>query len=122
VPRDFTPERRQLTRGRVAQYPIEDFQTVIADYGNLAVQKRRALFDAMNIKGGKAADQVFDGIGQLWALDFLDGHQLDPDVLRDTARRYAHLYWNRNGATAPKIGKAERVGFHCRALRTPDRI
>jgi hypothetical protein len=52
-----------------------------------------------------------DGIGQLWALDFLDGHHLDPDVLRDTARRYAQLYWNRNGATAPKIGQAERLGF-----------
>lgn len=91
-------------------------QTQAWDYGNIMVQKRRAMFDAMNIKGGKAADQVFDGIGQLWALDFLDGHQLDPDVLRDTARRYAYLYWNRNGATAPKIGKAERVGFSLPSL------
>lgn len=30
VPRDFTPERRQLTRARVAQYPLTDFQTVFA--------------------------------------------------------------------------------------------
>jgi 5-methylcytosine-specific restriction endonuclease McrA len=30
VPRDFTPERRQLTRGRVSQYSLEDFQTVFA--------------------------------------------------------------------------------------------
>lgn len=30
VPRDFTPERRQLVRGRVAQYSLEDFQTVFA--------------------------------------------------------------------------------------------
>lgn len=28
VPRDFTPERRQLTRGRVSQYALDDFQTV----------------------------------------------------------------------------------------------
>lgn len=28
VPRDFTPERRQLVRGRISQYPLEDFQTV----------------------------------------------------------------------------------------------
>jgi hypothetical protein len=28
APRDFTPERRQLTRGRVAQYSLADFQTV----------------------------------------------------------------------------------------------
>ena len=30
VPRDLTPERRQLLRGRVKQYPLEDFQTVFA--------------------------------------------------------------------------------------------
>jgi hypothetical protein len=30
VPRDFTPERRQLARGRVKQYSLEDFQTVFA--------------------------------------------------------------------------------------------
>lgn len=28
VPRDFTPERRQLVRGRISQYSLEDFQTV----------------------------------------------------------------------------------------------
>ena len=28
--RDLTPERRQLTRARIAQYPLEDFQTVFA--------------------------------------------------------------------------------------------
>jgi hypothetical protein len=28
VPRDFTPERRQLTRGRITQYPVDDFKTV----------------------------------------------------------------------------------------------
>jgi hypothetical protein len=30
VPRDFTPERRQLTRARIAQYSLSDFQTVFA--------------------------------------------------------------------------------------------
>ena len=30
VPRDFTPERRQLVRGRVSQYPLDDFQSVFA--------------------------------------------------------------------------------------------
>ncbi len=30
VPRDFTPERRQLTKGRIAQYSLSDFQTVFA--------------------------------------------------------------------------------------------
>lgn len=28
VPRDLTPERRQLIRGRISQYPLSDFQTV----------------------------------------------------------------------------------------------
>ena len=30
VPRDFTPERRQLVKGRMSQYSLEDFQTVFA--------------------------------------------------------------------------------------------
>lgn len=63
------------------------------DYGNPRVVARRELFDCMAIKGGKAVDQVFDGIGQLWALDFLDGHGLDGDTLRDAGRKYAELYW-----------------------------
>jgi hypothetical protein len=30
IPRDLTPERRQLIRFRIGQYPLEDFQTVFA--------------------------------------------------------------------------------------------
>ncbi len=30
VPRDFTPERRQMVKGRRSQYSLEDFQTVFA--------------------------------------------------------------------------------------------
>jgi hypothetical protein len=30
VPRDFTPERRQLVRGRITQYSMDDFQAVFA--------------------------------------------------------------------------------------------
>lgn len=30
VPRDFTPERRQLVKGRITQYDIDDFQEVFA--------------------------------------------------------------------------------------------
>lgn len=30
VPRDFTPERRQLVRGRITQYPLTDFQAAFA--------------------------------------------------------------------------------------------
>lgn len=80
------------------------------DFGNEVVQQRRTMFDAMCIKTGKAADQVFDGIGRLWALDFLDGHHLDPELLRDTARQYAEIYWRRNADKAPKIGQAEHAG------------
>ena len=59
------------------------------DYGNEVVQRRRAMFDCMAIKGGKAADQVHDGIGQLWALDYLDGHGHESDTLRDAGRLFA---------------------------------
>jgi hypothetical protein len=107
--------RRKTPGNRSPSGRKKKASTVLArqkwDYGNDRVQERRNLFDALCIRNGKAADQAFDGIGQLWALDFLDGHHLDPDVLRDTARKYAYLYWNRNGATAPKTGNAERLGF-----------
>lgn len=77
------------------------------DYGNDRVQERRTLFDCMAIKGGKAVDQVYDGIGQLWALDFLEGHGFDGAALRDAGRLYGELYWHRYSATAPKTGKLE---------------
>lgn len=83
----------------------------VRDYGNEFVQARRAMFDAMCIRGGKAADEAHDGIGRLWALDYLDGHHLDPALLRDTGRKYAALYWRRNADKAPKTGQPERVGF-----------
>lgn len=79
------------------------------DYGNDRVQARRALFDCLNVKGGKAADQVHDGIGQLWALDFLDGHGFDDTALRDAGRTFAELWWERYEATAPKTQKYERA-------------
>jgi hypothetical protein len=79
------------------------------DYGNDVVQRRRALFDAMCIKGGKAADQVFDGIGQLWALDMLDGHGIEDTALRDAGRLFAELYWERYGLTAPRTAQYERA-------------
>lgn len=80
----------------------------LRDYGNNVVQARRALFDAQCIRQGKAADQVFDGIGQLWAMDFLDNDAFDPELLRDTARQYGECYWRRNADKAPKTAKLER--------------
>ena len=79
------------------------------DYGNAVVQRRRNLFDAMCIKGGKAADQVHDGIGQLWALDYLDGHGFDDTALRDAGRLFAELYWERYKLTAPRTASFERA-------------
>lgn len=79
------------------------------DYGNQRAQQRRALFDCMAIKGGKAVDQVHDGIGQLWALDFLDGHGFDDTALRDAGRTFAELWWSRYQATAPKTAQYERA-------------
>ena len=93
----------------------------LRDYGNDRIQAHRAMFDAMCIKDGKAADQVHDGIGQLWALDFLENDAFDSALLRDTARKYAEIYWSRNGATAPKIGQAERVGFSKPSLQDTGR-
>lgn len=83
----------------------------VRDYGNDIVQARRTMFDCMAIRDGKAADEVSDGIGRLWALDFLDGHSIDPAVLRDSGRKYAALYWVRNADKAPRVSDAERVGF-----------
>jgi hypothetical protein len=79
------------------------------DHGNLVIQARRELFGAMCIKGGKAADQVNDAIGQLWALDYLDGAGIDDTALRDAGREFAELYWTRYQATAPKVGQYERA-------------
>lgn len=83
----------------------------VRDYGNEIVKARRNMFDCMVIRDGKAADEVQDGIGRLWALDFLDGHHFDPAVLRDTGRKYGMLYWQRNADKAANIGEAERIGF-----------
>lgn len=95
------------------------------EYGNDVVQRRRLLFDAGCIKGGKAADQVHDGIGQLWALDFLDGHGFDDTALRDAGRAFAELFWERYGMTAPKTAKYERASRTTNAYDGPsmrDRI
>jgi len=79
------------------------------DYGNPVIQARRELFDAMCIKGGKAVDQVFDTPGQLWALDYFDGHGFEADLILDTMRRYGHGYWNRHKGQAPRCGQLERT-------------
>lgn len=84
------------------------------DYGNDVVRRHRAMFDHINIKNGKARDHVHDGIGQLWALDFLDGHGIDDSALRDAGRIYGELWWSRYAAAdgsaslAPKIAQYER--------------
>lgn len=77
------------------------------DYGNDRARARRVMFDAMCIKGGKAVDEVHDGIGQLWAVGLLDGHGICDKALRDAGRDYARLYWRTYNATAPKTGKLE---------------
>jgi hypothetical protein len=73
------------------------------------IQALRALFRGNVIREGRdVRDDIHDGIGQLHALDFLDGHGIEPDHLRDAGRRYAQLYWGRNGATAPAGQRLER--------------
>lgn len=73
------------------------------------VQALRALYHGALIRGGRdVRDDIHDGIGQLHALDFLDGHGIEAEHLRDAGRQYAALYWRRNGATAPSGQRLER--------------
>ena len=99
----------RYANGRLKGPTTRKGRAVPFDYGNDVVQKRRALFDCQIIKGGKAADQVHDGIGQLWALDFLDGHGFEDSALRDAGRLFAELWWQRYNATAPKTAQFERA-------------
>jgi hypothetical protein len=57
---------------------------------------------------GTIDQDIHDGIGQLHALGYLDGHGHDPKELRDIGREYAELYWERYEATAPTTGQFER--------------
>ena len=79
------------------------------DYGNDVVQARRALFDAMCVKGGKAADEVGDGVGQLWAVGRLDGNGFEADDLRDVCRLYEELHKRDYGDLDYKIQNFERA-------------
>lgn len=63
------------------------------DYGNEIVQARRLLFTHETIQGGKAADQVSDAIGRLWALGMLNNHGFDGKMLCDKGRDYANAWW-----------------------------
>jgi hypothetical protein len=78
------------------------------DYGNDYVRERRTRFEHPKIKQGKAGDHVFDAIGQLWAMDLLDGHGFDGTLLRDAGREYAGLYFYTYVALTPKGGLLER--------------
>jgi hypothetical protein len=63
------------------------------DHGNDRVAERLARFRHPRILNGKAAwIDVFDGIGQLHALGYLDGHGLDGKLLREAGREYIGLY------------------------------
>jgi hypothetical protein len=110
-----TPGNR--TKGGKKKKPTTAVGRQAWDYGNDCVQRHRALFSAACIKGGNDAvkDQVHDGIGQLWALDFLDGHGIADDHLRDAGRLFAELWWERYSAAdgtanlAPKVAKFSRA-------------
>lgn len=100
---------KRTTKGRLSRAKGEAPDPRLAwDYGNDVTQARRRLFDCAAIKGGKAADQVSDGIGQLWALDLLEGHEVAGDALRDAGRLYAELYWACYARTAATIGNYDR--------------
>jgi hypothetical protein len=79
------------------------------DYGNERIQAIRSAFDHPKIKQGKAAGQVFDPIGQLWAMDLLDGYGFDGSLLRDAGREYIGLYLYTYVAMLPKGSQFERA-------------
>lgn len=88
------------------------------DYGNDVVRRHRTMFDCARIKAGKARDQVHDGIGQLWALDFLDNHGIDDTALRDAGRLFAELWWSRYAAADGSASLAPRVAQYERHSRS----
>jgi hypothetical protein len=63
------------------------------DHGNDRCVEKLERFRHVNILDGKAAwIDIFDGIGQLHALGFLDGHGIDGKLLREAGREYVGLY------------------------------
>jgi hypothetical protein len=79
---------------------------------NDRVQARREMFALLNSKAdgrqGSIDQDICDGIGQLCALGYLNGHGHEAKDLRDIGRDYADLYWERYEATAPVSGQFER--------------
>lgn len=76
---------------------------------------RRALFAFVTPskgpdgRGGDIDQDICDGIGQMQALGLLDGHGVDPVEMRDRARLFGDLWWNRYSSTAPKVGAYVRI-------------
>lgn len=58
---------------------------------------------------GMPAEETEDTIGRLWAWGFLDGGQIDADLLRDAGRRYAASYWRRYGPVCPRVAHFEEM-------------
>lgn len=75
------------------------------DYGTEQVQALRVRF--AKFQNGKAAQQVHDPIGRAWAVGLLENDRVDPAVLRDAGREYAHRYW---GYYPSVVGVANYTG------------
>lgn len=58
---------------------------------------------------GMPEQETEDTIGRLWAWEFLDGSDIEADLLRDAGRRYAASYWRRYGPVSAKAGHYEEM-------------
>lgn len=105
--------RRSRAERRRAQRAAEAGANLGArsDPNDRVIEKREAfafLRSKADGRQGSIDQDIHDGIGQLHALGFLDGHGHDAKELRDVGREYAELYWERYEATAPATGQFER--------------
>ncbi|QAY75734.1 hypothetical protein [Sphingosinicella sp. BN140058] len=65
----------------------------VRDQGNERVAALAQRF--RSFQGGKADQWVLtSAIGRAWAVGLLDGHDVDPSLIRDAGLNYAARYWN----------------------------
>ncbi len=70
---------------------------------------REVILRRLARSNGMPAEETEDTIGRLWAWGFLDGSEIDCDLLRDAGRRYAASYWRRFGPLSAKSGHYEEM-------------
>lgn len=108
-PKDPASRRSRAERKRAQRAAEAAVRLAQRSEPNQRVLDRREAFSFVKAERGGSIDQdIHDGIGQLHALGYLDGHGHEPKDLRDIGREYAELYWERYFETAPKVGELEQ--------------